>query len=550
MSEPTVSSLAWRIRAASTLRRPISEIIAEHRSSILACSRIAAFIALIIYCLIGAIMLPVSSLKLIPNQLENTYPESSVLFEAQLSARTGHLYFPLLERPYLSQPYGPLFYVTNMLIAKSAGLDSTATMIRARSFIFGAYLLCGLMIFALNRRLGFSWVYSSLAALLLLGIPKFLYWNVSVRPDIPYLLAMLVCVYFAIRNEDSSRFDLFASGLAGAIGVLFKQPAIAAPAAVVIVLILRRKYRDAALFCTTFMLVVGFIVGFLLLRHEPFLEQSASVAKGALWSARFGMKWIAQEFVLSTTLVPFLIGLVGIAAAIRGRKAERLLAVFAAITWLIFAATISQRGAGDNYLLPCFAVSAMLLPSAAVWLRKHLNFSWAMLLIAAALGWTSWRTLNLEQRLFFGHFKAHASQFDALHPFRIISDDPNFTLQGRDPELLDPFLFHSLELAGVWDATPVTKEIERQEIDLVILKCAWRSVLCSYRGIGYFGSDTLNAMSANYSVLCSTPHAWVLQPKDRDIPLRPSDFDLIMGMPCGTGQRGKQIHLQIAEGSR
>ena len=537
------------VKPGAVWREPIGQVFVAHRKSIDRWFRILAGFCLIAYCSVGAIMLPFGSAKLIPDQQENTYPESSILYEAILSAKTGHLYFPLLEKPYLSQPYGPLFYATNWIIAESAKLNLNAVMVRSRTLIFITFLFCGVMVLLISRKLGAPISHAAMSGALMLGFPAFIYWNVSLRPDIPCLLAMLLCIYFSLADTRGTNGRTIASGSFAAASYLIKQTGVAAALAVLAGLLWKRRYREAGIFIASSAIPVIATITLLKWRHEPFVEQWNSVANGALWSISEGAKWSWKELTPVTVLVPICVGLAGTLLAMRKDAPSRTIALFFFFTWLIFAATIWQRGGGHNYILPGLTACALLLPLAIEFLRATLH-GWALVPLAGLLMSTAWATSQRELRLFKGTLAPQQITHSALAPFRILSDNPYYTLQGRDPEMLDPFLFHSLELAGHWSSRPVAAELRRGDIDLVILACTWRTTLCSYRGISYFSPEILQNISDNYYVLCSTLNAWVLEPRDEQVNLPPSSFDAILGAPCGTGMRGKQLRLSIAEGVR
>ena len=82
-----------------------------------------ALLCLMAYCVLGAVMITVGSARLIPNQDENTYPESTIIYSAINAARSGHLYSSPSQPPYVLQPFGPLYYAINATVARAAHLD-------------------------------------------------------------------------------------------------------------------------------------------------------------------------------------------------------------------------------------------------------------------------------------------------------------------------------------------------------------------------------------------------------------------------------------------
>ena len=82
-----------------------------------------AFLSLAVYCVLSAVAITAAGAKLLPNQTDNTYPESTNIYAAIDAARTGHLYEVPSLPPYVFQPFGPLYYAINATIARESHLN-------------------------------------------------------------------------------------------------------------------------------------------------------------------------------------------------------------------------------------------------------------------------------------------------------------------------------------------------------------------------------------------------------------------------------------------
>jgi hypothetical protein len=91
----------------------------------LAIVRRVAILALFIYFGLGAILVVGASIRLIPNNWENTYPESPNVWVAMNAVQTGKLFVSYHQPPYILQSYGPLWYALNATMAwmSHAGLQ-------------------------------------------------------------------------------------------------------------------------------------------------------------------------------------------------------------------------------------------------------------------------------------------------------------------------------------------------------------------------------------------------------------------------------------------
>ena len=115
-----------------------------------------------------------------------------------------------------------------------------------------------------------------------LGQPFFLYWNVTVRPDMLFLAVMLASLLWAVEGDSLGGAGYVLSGILAGLAFLIKQPGIAAPIAVLTILLCGKKFKSAALYAAGAGLPVVLVLGILLLRSGPFAEQFTSVGQQGL----------------------------------------------------------------------------------------------------------------------------------------------------------------------------------------------------------------------------------------------------------------------------
>ena len=490
-----------------------------------------AFLCLAAYCALGAVAITGAGAKLLPNQNDNTYPETPNIYVAIDAARTGHLYVEPSRPPYVLQPFGPLYYAINAAIARASHLDFDLTRARGRLLTYGCFLLCAVIIFAICRRLRFSTVSSTLAALLFLGQPDFLTWNVTVRPDILALLMMLLSLLWAVQGDSLGGAGYVLSGILAGLAFSIKQPGIAAPVAIIAILIYRRKFRPAAVFALSSGFPVVLVFAPLLWHGGPFLEQFASAGKG-VWSLQQGVIFAFHNLSRLLLLVPIGIGAIGFVQAIRvATPASQMIAAFAVTNWVVGFLGLPQLGASTNYFLGGLTGCVLLLPFAVQLVRRNLQSTVYFVLIISALLWVISQEVVIVSRMF--SLRPAQRSYLALEPFKILSDRPIYTIHGRDPDVLDPFTSHELELAGYWDPSLIVGNIRRGDYDLIILADDgnWH-VVNNFRGVAFFSPALAKAVNENYRVLCSTPTSAVLQPLAREVAITPAELAPALGTSC------------------
>lgn len=501
-----------------------------------------AFVCLLAYYALGALALIRASVSMIGNRWENTYTESPTVYVATHAESSGRIYHSFSSPPYAPQPYGPLFYLLGAGIAKLSGQDIDLTFRHGRILSFSSYLLSGLVVLWITRRLGFSWLLSALAALMFWGQPVFIGWNVAVRPDMVCLLLMLLCLASALRAGDAPVWVL-GSGVLAALAFLIKQTGASAPAAVGFVLLLERNWRGASLFALSAALPVFLVLGALLL-HEPFfLEQFTSATKGP-WSIPDAARFLFYRLFDITILIPIAVGAFGIAAALRANMRTRMVAYFAISSGAMALLTIPQRGGDTNYFFPTLAACALLAPFAVGVVAERIRTTAMIASIIAVLLCALPIEMNPRRHVASREVHARDDAYLPLRSLRVLSDTPFIALHGRDPELLDPHYMSALEGAGHWSSSVVAEKIRRGDYDLIVTACN-RQFVCAYRGIAYFSPAVVQRINEDYEVLCEDSSAVVMKPRFAQPKVTPEMLDPILGERCGTDRRGQAPQLRF-----
>jgi hypothetical protein len=508
----------------------------------------AAFLSLLVYCGYSAAIVITASARLLGNQWENTYPEAPHIFAAIRSAQTGHLYFPFTQPPYVLQSYGPLFYEMYYWMARAVRADTDRFIHLARVTDFSCFLLCGVLIFLICRRLAFTALTCAAAAALPLGVPMFCNDAATTRPDMYFLAIMLASLLVAVWDERPDKWVCIASGAIGAISFLLKQPGIAVLAAVVGVWLFRRRFRDTACFAAGAAVPIVLMFAFLLWRKEDFLGQFLSVGL-AIRSLSGGVAYTYALLKAPTLLLPIAIGALGFGRALAGGTRAQLLAWFALINWIVGLSGMPQLGSAGNYFFGGLLGCGLLLPFSFELVRKTARFAAIPLLIAAGLCYLS-ITYTVEGAVSASN--STPSAYGGLESFRILSDRPEFSLHGRDPDLLDPISVHMVELgSGEWTSAPVEQNVRSLSYDLIILACSGGSrVICNFRGVNFFSLGVIGAINQNYCVFCTSQNAIVLVPRSRHIRVTPGMLDPALGGSCSVQYQGHAPDLLVLDGTR
>ncbi|HUN60954.1 MAG TPA: glycosyltransferase family 39 protein [Candidatus Sulfotelmatobacter sp.] len=520
-----------------------------------------AFVALVSYCVVGALKVNTESVKAIGSRLDTSIPEGANVYTALRAGATGQLYISYNQRPHVEQPFGPLFYVVMASIARVSHLDVDVTTRRIRTMTYGCYLASALMVFLICRKLGSPASLAAIAAVMLLAQPDFLGWNITARPDLLALLLMLGSLLLALKMDEHRWLFVVLAGLLAALAFLVKQPGAAVGLAIGLVLLWRKEFVRLALFSVAAAVPIVVMFSILVLRKEQFWEQYTSIGN-AYWSLKGGFQYLGQLMAQPYYIVPVCIGVAGLLACLKMGKAWQFAAAFLVVTCLTGLAGLPQIAGSTNYLLPGLAGCCLVAPAAMQLFQREprLQFS-AVVLVPALLcaGWSGVQSADMYARSVRG--VPETVSFVPLQSARVLTDMPMLSLRGKDPEFLDGFSTHSLELTGHWTSAPIVEELRRRQFDVVILgrltpraiffphPVAYREV-ASWRGISEFSPEVIAALNENYNVYCATTTAVVLKPIDRT-PNIPADyFTAFVGRSCKRQAENYPAQLVTAEKSR
>jgi len=520
-----------------------------------------AFVGLVSYCVIGALKVNYESVKMIGSPIDTSMPEGANVYTALRAGATGQLYISYSQRPYVEQAFGPLFYATTAGIARVSHLDVDLTAQRIRMLMYGCYLGSALLVFLICWKLGSPANLAMIASVMMLAQPNFLGWNITVRPDLLALFLMLGSLFFALKMDEHRWLYVVLAGLLAALAFLMKQPGAAVGVAIGLVLLRRREFRRLAQFSVAVVVPIVMMFSILVVRREPFWEQFTSIGN-AYWSLKEGLHFLGLLMTDPVYLVPACIGVVGLLGCWKMRESWQFAAAFLVVTGLTGLAGLPQIGGNSNYLLPTLTGCCLVVPAAVRFFQNASKFQVAAIVLAPAMVYAAWSGVQLQD----AYVQATGGvgqdvSFVPLRSVKMLTDVPMLSLRGRDPEFLDGFSTHSLELKGHWTSAPVVEEIRQKQFDVVILRsiipkvvfrpkpAGYRQV-ASWRGISEFSPEVIAALNENYNVFCSTTTAVVLKPVDRMPNIPPDDFTPFLGVPCKTGAENYPARLVVAENSR
>jgi hypothetical protein len=309
-----------------------------------------------------------------PGELDNA--ESSVLAEMVHLREGVPVYAPASTQRYDSVLYGPLFYLLGSHLIDPQNPSHEHLRVITVLATLGMAMGCALLAFWLGR----CYIAAILAALLFLDYPFVTHFGTQDRCDGISLLLWFSGFLTAYRFRDSNKI-LFAVPLM-TLGFYFKQQFIAGPLAILLFLLLEKRFRLAAQFVALLGAAgLGMLAlfQFVIFRHQSFLLHFFFYnAIPASW--RQALQWAVVLAV--TFLVP-----AGVAIYSLRTHPSRLLACYLGVIIPLLIVAMARRGANINYAIELLLV---LCPLFAVQLASSLVRPPLALLLLFLLGMTLW----------------------------------------------------------------------------------------------------------------------------------------------------------------
>lgn len=392
----------------------------------------------------------------LPFQID--YEEGNVL-NAGLRILEGHTPYPVAGSfPYIFNPYGPIGYLVSAAGIKVFGLG----LFGPRLLIFTAALTVVFLIATLIKSLGGRWDAGILLAVSYFCLPLVSFWMTLLRVDfLAISLSLLGLCLFANFPK-----AWWVAGVLFGLAILTKQTAVAAPAAVVLELLLRKKFvRGLALgaiistVVLTCLLIWGanFVFAFFKTHPDPYSLGQAF---------RFG--FIAAH---GTMLILAVIGY-AIFFALKWTPQSRL-------GWLYFlmccfsSFTGGKLGSNMNHYLEWTAAVCIIggiALSALLEKGETLAKPFAIALVALALVFA----ISLQRNFaIFENQKGCPEAYAFIRSFagqKVVSEEvTSLVLSGKEVLVSNPFVVTQLGDSVNWQAGSLQDLTEKKYFDMIVL---------------------------------------------------------------------------------
>ncbi len=401
------------------------------------------------------------------------YGEGFVLDMLARMARGLSLYPPATQPPYVIDPYGPVGYYVLAPIVRLFGVGFTAP----RVVVFAAGICCASAVALLVHQSCGSLSIGMAFGALYLTKPVVQYWLPRLRMDfIALALSFAGLVIFAKRDRWYLAIAFFVAAF------YCKSSFVAAPAACFLCLVIERRWRLLLKFSGSLIALTG-LVFWLLQRVTGGWFVFHTVWSNAIQPFRV---FVALDSLVHECTSNFLLMALALLPPVlqlfRPDRARRLkiLSLPLLYFWLSFAAIFAsgKMGATDNYFLEWEAVLCVcagigykdLIEAARDWSPAARLVVPGILAFVALSGFQRLPVDNL--RRFSGcsgayqYVEQHASD-------RMLSENIGaVVLAGKEPMVLEPFLWTREVVGAGWSDAAVVSSIESRQIDLVVLNSA------------------------------------------------------------------------------
>ncbi|HTY13603.1 MAG TPA: hypothetical protein VMD02_05400 [Candidatus Omnitrophota bacterium] len=469
-----------------------------------------AFVAALLFCLLPFI---VQSLAVLAYRYEADDSEGVVLNQGWQILHGEDIYGRIDRYPFVTAVYPPLFPLAAALMIKLAG----PRLLAGRLISFFSSLLLLLILFFVIKKKTAGYLPSLLCVSLLVSLFPFQNWACLCRVDLLAILFSFSALAVYLLAGESVLADEVIAGLM-LLGLFTKQTALAVPATLLLHLIFTGKGKRAArIFLPLFALFASVFSLLLLITQGRYFSHTVLYVANA-----YSLPDALAIFWRTICNYPLFAVLAAALTFDSARKKDLLFPVYLAASFLVGLLS-GKTGANYNFWLEfCIGFSVLAsLAAARVMDRPEVRaFSASsrsvfLLAVAAQLLFASnyWlisrdyqnnlRTLSGE-----GDF---ISSFIKTVPGPVLTETAGLSILNGKPFLLEPFGMKVLAEEGLWDESPVLRDLNAQKFDLIAIK--------SNKGerSSRFTPKMLAAMKAHYVRLAVSPHWELLRPRDRKL---------------------------------
>ncbi|UCH35804.1 MAG: hypothetical protein JSV65_05475 [Armatimonadota bacterium] len=405
------------------------------------------------------------------------YGEGLVLNEAVRLAQGETLYNDYNHYPFVVSNYPPVFILLGALGVKLFGISFAF----GRSLSFAFMLAVGIMMVVLLRRCGIRLAPALGAPALLLSTTFVTMWSGFMRVDSLALLWVMAGLYFVLRGGKW----LVVATLMMVAASYTKQSMVAGLAAAAVYLWWTGRRREAALFVVSWAAIGIAIFALLQVTSHGWFYHHMVTANANPWDLLRALTFIGivvtdwpATVALAVGTAAFLVVSVWRTRTRHGRPGisggEQLFLpyfAFAAVSSL----TSGKAGATVNYMIEPLAAALLLGAFGYQRLIDELSsrakrMAWVLIALAfvgqAIMMWRPPSRWDPGREYAAEGGRAAAALFARTKGDIIGEPVGNIVLSGRTL-LLDPASFSQMSLAGVWDPTPLLRDIRRQRFVLV-----------------------------------------------------------------------------------
>jgi hypothetical protein len=416
--------------------------------------------------------------------------EPEILSHAWRLANGKTIYNAIDAPPFNFAIYPPLYYLAVAFLMKLTGLS----FLPAKLISFGSALLIAWAMVWISRAHGKGKHAALLAACFLFLIPAFLFNATRTHVQMMAVALSIGSLAFFLRNRKLE--SLVLSPLFAVLAIYTKQTMLALPLAILTYLALRKR---------RWLLPYAVIGGMACLiplwwlqraTHGLFLLDTIRMAR-----LTYHPRMIPLIFMHHAGPLILFIG-IAMAASWRRFRAGNwsLIDCYLAWTFIVIVTSLGRPGAHGQYVIELLVVTMVYLvcltdfpamgrQAALVSVQILLLFIYTPCFILIEEGWWDMAANRAANKVF---------SVIQTGTGPILSQQGSFALFGRGEIYIQLFHFSGLSRAGIWDQTPVLKEIEKHTFSWVISEFPIEQEPASESDRERFTPEMLKALRRNY----------------------------------------------------
>ena len=442
----------------------------------------------------------------------NTVGEAGKVFFAKRVQHGDSTFLDGREPPYYPSVHGALFHAVVGMAGRVAGATPIALYYIGRSIsiaaTIGALIVAGLML----RQLRVGWIWVATTCIVFFAVRPVVGHTVSYRPD-HWVLGFSILTCYLLMTRGDRWWTLGLAAIFPVVAFFMKATGIAILIATLVVLLVNRRWRSAAIYAAVSVFVLLATIILVNLASGGAFVSGLRTGVNVPFTFALVLRSLDVPQLWLPLIVPVFLLFLPVAPDDRRSDKRNVIIVFWLVTLVYGMISAARLGSNSYYYVESFTYALVLTVSwiADEWQSSTKPSAGSSSAIAVLIVLFSVQTLSegiryrqnpitdpaLMETLLFGDDRNVIAREVNNRGMRCFSDDPGLNVLFNDPMIIDPMVQSHLIVGGSLDMNTMVDPVVQRAYDLIVLtRRRWH-----YHDTPHLPTEFIEAVEQHYAAI-------------------------------------------------